>query len=579
MNDTTILEILSQCKLGAILLSSDYTVLAINKMGEFLLHSKQNFIGKTLPDFLSPLLEETENPKYINVVFNEYILRHPTPKIETLSPDTKLLVFRDASKEYLLDMMDSVIHRIKEGIVMCDADSRLNFFNDPAVKLDSLIAEDVLGQTVDCVYNMTDDTECALPKVMKKKLPILNHRQRYSTKFGKKVDVVANTYPVIKNGQVIGGFNLVEDWSNIHSLHKQIIDLQEKLVKATVSENQKKKSILSAKYTFEDIIYVSQSMKKLLTQCSLLAKNDSSIMFYGETGTGKELFAQSIHNASDRSHGPFLAINCAALPENLLESILFGSVKGAYTGAENRAGLFEQANRGTLLLDEINSMNINLQAKLLRVLQDGVVRRIGSSEERKVDVRILSCINIPPKQAIEENKLRRDLFYRLGVITIDIPPLRERKEDISILAKHFIMEYNQKMSKNVRGIDDITLELFQIYNWPGNIRELQHVMEHAMIMIPEGISMITPEYIPQHLLSEDEIISASLCVSSKDSSLKDTDASLNYHLQEIEKKTLCSVLAKNHGNISKSAQVLKMSRQNLQYRIKRYGIDIREFKD
>ena len=187
-------------------------------------------------------------------------------------------------------------------------------------------------------------------------------------------------------------------------------------------------------------------------------------MIYGETGTGKELLAQSIHNASRRADGPFLAINCAALPENLLEALLFGTEKGVYTGAEHRTGLFEQANGGTLLLDEINSMNISLQAKLLRVLQDGVIRRVGGNTEIHVDVRVLSNINIPPYQAIAENKLRRDLYYRLGVVNIHIPALKDRKEDIALLCKHFIINYNKKFRKNVRNVDYNVLEKFYHYH-------------------------------------------------------------------------------------------------------------------
>lgn len=171
-------------------------------------------------------------------------------------------------------------------------------------------------------------------------------------------------------------------------------------------------------------------MKKTIDKCQMIAESDSPVMIYGETGTGKELFAQSIHNASRRCNGPFIAINCAAIPSTLLESMLFGTEKGAYTGAIQREGVLEQANGGTLLLDEINSMDITLQSKLLRVLQDGMIRRVGGLSDIHVDVRIISNTNIPPMQAVEQNQLRKDLYFRLGVVNITIPPLRERKEDI-----------------------------------------------------------------------------------------------------------------------------------------------------
>jgi len=574
MDLVKLLDFLSQCELGAVLIAADMTVVSINQTGDRLLHGEGGLTGAPLPDFASPLCEDGE-PTLVNSTFGEYLIRRPAPQPDELPAGTRLIIFRDASRDYQLEMLSGVVNQIKEGIVMCDAQSRLTFFNDPAVKLDSLVAENVTGEHVSDIYTMNNQKSCALPEVIRNKRPIINQRHRYTTRFGKNVDSVASTFPVIADDEVLGAFNVVEDFSTVDDLHKQIIDLQEKLVQYT-SGRCKTKSALTAKYTFEDIIHTSAPMRKILDQCRQVAQTDFPVMLYGETGTGKELFAQSIHNASGRADGPFLAINCAALPENLLESLLFGSVKGAYTGAENRPGLFEQADHGTLLLDEINSMNITLQAKLLRVLQDSMIRRVGSSAEVRVDVRVLSCINIPPLQAVAEEKLRQDLFYRLGVINIDIPPLRDRKEDISLLSKHFIMNCNQKLLKNVRGIDPLTSDIFAAYNWPGNVRELQHVVEHAMIVLPAGQSLITPEYLPKNILDGNKIAAASPGPAASDPTA--TGDSLSGKLQDIERSTLCQILTETGGNISKAAQILKMSRQNLQYRIKRYKIDVSEFR-
>ena len=327
--------------------------------------------------------------------------------------------------------------------------------------------------------------------------------------------------------------------------------------------------MLTAKYNFDDIVHVSSAMEEVIRHCRMAAGSDSSVMICGETGTGKELFAQSIHNASKRMNGPFLAINCAALPENLLEGLLFGTERGAYTGAESRAGLFEQADQGTLLPDELNSMNINLQSKLLRVLQDGVIRRVGGTSDRQVDVRILSNINIPPHQAIQEGKLRQDLFYRLGVVNVTIPPLRQRTEDIPLLIQHFIGRYNQKLNKNVKGIDHDALMKCCQYDWPGNVRELQHVIEHALNVMPHEVSMISPEFI--YILQQE---GGSLLPQPQPSSPKSQSQSLNQKMQEIERETICKALCACGGNISRTAAVLNMSRQNLQYRIKRFQIDV-----
>lgn len=291
------------------------------------------------------------------------------------------------------------------------------------------------------------------------------------------------------------------------------------------------------------------------------------------------MVAQSIHNASRRANGPFLAINCAALPENLLEGLLFGTERGAYTGAESRAGLFEQADHGTLLLDELNSMNINVQSKLLRVLQDGMIRRVGGNTELHVDVRVLSNINIPPAQAISEGKLRQDLFYRLGVVNITVPPLRERHEDIPLLAKQFIMQFNLKLEKNVTGLSEAALAMCAAYPWPGNVRELQHVIEHAMNLIPADQCLITPDliYLPTHT---QPAAGASVLEGPQQGSLmsleKEPSHTLNGHIQSIEHDMICKALRACGGNVTKAASLLKMSRQNLQYRIKRYQIDINE---
>jgi arginine utilization regulatory protein len=419
---------------------------------------------------------------------------------------------------------------------------------------------------------MRDGQPLAIPQVIQDKCPRLKLRQYYTTIFGKNVDIVGNSLPIVQNGQTLGAFCITEDWSAISDLHKQIIMLQSKLLErpGAVKEG---KSTLTAKYRFNDIIHISAAMNKVVACCKRVAQSDSSVMIYGETGTGKELLAQSIHNASRRSDGPFLAINCAAIPENLLEGLLFGTEKGAYTGAESRAGLFEQANGGTLLLDEINSMNIVLQSKLLRVLQNRMLRRVGGVKEAHVDVRVLSNTNSPPYQAIEENKLRRDLFYRLGVVNITIPPLRDHKEDIPLLAKNFILRLNQKLFKNVRNIDHAVLELFNSYHWPGNIRELEHAIEHAMNILPDDRSLITPDYVPDHILN-----TAALSFFRKGKT-QENISSLNGAVRSTERQRLLKVRSENDGNISKTARFLGISRQNLQYRIKRIGIDVQALLD
>jgi len=571
MNYAESMDMISQCGLGAVLISHDQTILAVNETGNRLLHGNGKLVGNKLPEKAALLYEETDTPCYVNSAFGEYLCRCSAPEVADLPDGSELIVFRVATNDACHDMLVTVLNGLNESVILFDAEGRIYLLNDAAVELDSIVTSDVLGKHVTEIYQAEDGQYLKVPQVLEEKQAALNFRQRYTTCFGKKVDIVANVLPIVQHSQMLGAFNVMEDWSATNELHKQIIDLQDKLLEKPKYLNSKENQTLSAKYHFGDIIHISHEMNKMVSRCKQVAQSDSSVMIYGETGTGKELLAQSIHNASKRSKGPFLAINCAAIPENLLEGLLFGTEAGAYTGAESRAGLFEQANGGTLLLDEINSMSIILQAKLLRVLQDGMVRRVGGISEKHVDVRVLSNINIPPYQAVEENVIRQDLFYRLGVINITIPPLREHKEDIPLLSKNFIHRFNKKLERNIRNIDQTTLSYFNNYDWPGNIRELEHAIESAMNILPNDQSLITSEYIPEHIIH-----SAASVLPQKEQKVEEVGGSLNNTLKNIEFQMFRNALLANNGNISRTARELGISRQTLQYRIKRSGIDVNE---
>lgn len=567
-----VMETLSQCGLGAVLTDADSCLIAANAAACRLLQIEDMPQGKRLLDLAAPLFDKSGAKTYASVTFSQYLTRCPTPETDDVPEGCELIVFRDATSDTCHDMLMNVLNQISEAVILCDEHSRIWMLNDAAVRMDSIVTKDVLGEPLSSVYHALDGSELLIPGVIRDRRPKLDVHQYYTTRFGKNVDIVSNTFPIVQRGQVLGGFSVMEDWSTVDSLHRQIIGLQEKLTNRTEADRAKGKSALTARYTFDDIIHVSPKMNKVVGICRQAAKSDSSLMIYGETGTGKELFAQGIHNASRRADGPFLAINCAAIPENLLESMLFGTERGAYTGAERRAGLFEQANGGTLLLDELNSMNITLQSKLLRVLQDGIIRRVGGMNEIQVDVRVLSNINIPPYQAMAENKLRRDLFYRLGVVNINVPPLRERSEDIALLAKHFIMQCNKKLLRNVGDVDGAVLERFRAYSWPGNVRELQHAIEHAMNILPDDADTITLDYIPEHIVEDG-------APAPRQSPAAADKSSLSGAMQEMEHAAICRVLRETGGNISEAARMLQMSRQNLQYRIKRYKIDVTALLD
>ena len=280
----------------------------------------------------------------------------------------------------------------------------------------------------------------------------------------------------------------------------------------------------------------------------------------GETGTGKEFVVQSIHSASPRKNGPFVAQNCSAFPATLLESILFGTIKGSFTGAEDRPGLFELADGGTLFLDEINSMPIELQSKLLRVLQDGTLRRIGDNKIKQIDARIIASMNIDPEQAVRNKELRLDLYYRLNVVSLTVPPLRERKSDILTLANHFINIYNNKLNCHVSGISEETSKAFFAHSWPGNVRELQHVIEHAMNIMSGQVIELGD--LPANIGQPNNLQMGDDCTES----IK--ESSLNH----VERKYLIKALDQSKGNVSKAALLLGIPRQTLQNKLKMHKL-------
>lgn len=577
MKLSELLDILSVCGTAAVVVNKDGIIHMHNRCASRLLHGagERSLSGLSLADLAPRLLEEApegEPPQYVPVSFRKYLAAFPAPEIPGIPEDMRLITFRDATAEVLQKICEETLEHVTDSVTITDTSCRILFMNTTAIRMDELEKDSVIGESLYSLYQSLDGQGLYIPRVLRTGQACLDYRQYYKTKNMKNVDVTASTYPLVCGSRLLGGCSIMKDWSTVDSLNKKIVELQDKLLHQKGQDKGSRKSVLTARYRFDDIIHISSVMEDLLKKCRQAARSDSSVMFYGETGTGKELFAQSIHNASRRAYGPFIAINCAAIPENLLEGLLFGTEKGAFTGAEKRPGLFEQASGGTLLLDELNSMNLSLQAKLLRVLQESRVRRVGGSEEIPVDVRVISNLNIPPMKAIEENKLRIDLFYRLGVVNFLIPPLRERPEDIPLLVNRFIMRCNTKLSRKVQEPDRQVLSLFSRYQWPGNVRELEHVIEHAMNVLPEGETVIRMSDLPQFL--QTSAAKASL-PDDTPQSVPSGDSLLST-MQSTERSTICRVLRKNNGNISRSALELNISRQSLQYRIRKYGIRVDE---
>jgi DNA-binding NtrC family response regulator len=311
---------------------------------------------------------------------------------------------------------------------------------------------------------------------------------------------------------------------------------------------------------FGDFIGTSRPMREVYDLISSIAASDASVIITGESGTGKELAARTIHELSARAKGPFIAINAAAIPENLMESEMFGHERGAFTGATSvRTGCFELANRGTLFLDEIAEMPLALQPKLLRVLEDGRIRRVGGSQEFLVDVRVLAATNKEPRNAVESGKLREDLFYRLNVFTVALPPLRERRSDISLLIQACIREFNAKHSAQVESCRSEALELLKAYSWPGNVRELRNIMERAVILTKGP--WIEPSHLPAYVLNSPAAGAKSKLILP-----------IGVTAAEVEKELILRTLRLAGNNKAEAARQLGLDVKTIRNKLKAYGI-------
>ena len=328
-----------------------------------------------------------------------------------------------------------------------------------------------------------------------------------------------------------------------------------------VDENRYLRDLVGTEFQFSSLIGSSKKMRDVLAIAGQVARRDSTVLITGESGTGKELLAKAIHQNSLRAGKPFIAVNCGALPETLVESELFGHTKGAFTGAAgDRAGKFEAANEGTIFLDEIGELPLNMQVKILRVLQEREVDKIGSSHPVKVNVRIIAATNRDLKTQVEDGNLRGDLYYRLSVITIELPPLRERREDIPPLAAHFLKRFSERYNTGRLNLADDAMELLYKYDWPGNIRELENVIERVSVLAVGN--QISASDLPA------EIRTGRSRIASIGLKLPDEGISL----EEVEKEILVQALDKHHWNQTRAARYLNISRKTLIYRMEKFGL-------
>ena len=474
------------------------------------------------------------------------------PKKDTLT---------DALKRETLPIKD--IESIEDICInVVDKDGKIVCYSKGCSLIEDMAHDEVVGKTNDELYEYVEN-ESMQQYVLKTGKTVRDVHVKYTAPSGRVADVISSTYPIFSdNGdEVDAAICIFRDVSDYMRMAQTIDKLQSELKDYKVRDN-------GTQFTFKDVVGSSVATRECVRQAEIAAQTGASVLIAGPTGCGKEVFAQSIHNLSDRADHPFVAINCSAIPENLLESTLFGTVKGSFTGAVDAKGLLETAKGGTLFLDEINSMNLGLQAKLLRVLETKRYRKVGGNKELTMDVRVLSATNQDPLKAIDEKILRSDLYYRLAVFSINLPPLCERRQDILELAQSFLSAEAVNMGKRLASIDEEAQKILLNHDWPGNVRELKHVITQCIYMAKYQDAVLTPALLPEYLKKDynDKRFAERYLKNSGDS--KD----LKHTLGRIERQILMDVLNENNFNISKSAKSLGISRQNLQYKIKLFEL-------
>lgn len=459
-------------------------------------------------------------------------------------------------KEYKMLFLE-LIKYINEGVHVIDDQGKTIIYNERMAELEKLTGKEVLNKPFEDVFKDVEDS--TLLKSLHNKSIIINKNQSYINKYGKEITTINTTVPILNEENVVAALEIAHNITQIKEMTDTILELQKDIHNPNETKNKRIRE-----YRFHNIVGNSEPFKKTIEIAKRASKTDASVFIYGETGTGKELIAQSIHFDGIRKDKPFIAQNCAAIPDSLLEGLLFGTAKGGFTGAVDREGLFEQASGGTLLLDEINSMPYDTQAKLLRVLQEGYVRRVGGTKDIPIDVRIIASSNELPEEIVGSGKIRKDLYYRLNIININIPPLRERKDDVLILSEKFIEKYNKKFNKDVWILSDKSKEKLLNYDFPGNIRELENIIMGAISLLDDE-HVITDNYISINPAFEKSNFNLNIEQNIKENGLP-------LIMDTIERDIIEKIYSENNENISKTAEVLKIKRQTLQHKLKKYNI-------
>lgn len=437
------------------------------------------------------------------------------------------------------NLKDHILESIGEGVFTVDKNFKINFFNKAAERITGYKRNDVLGRFCKHVFRSeVCFSDCPIALALKSKKNVYDFESNIQAIDGKAIPIKLNSAVLYnENEEPTGGIVSFRD----------------------ISELQVLKNTLVKDTDFYGVIGHSKQMREIFTLIEEIAESDAPVLVHGESGTGKEMIINAIHATSSRSKENFVKFNCSVFPDNLIASELFGHVKGAFTDAvKDRQGRFEMANHGTIFLDEVAEMPLQMQLQLLRILQEGTFERVGESLTKRVDVRVLAATNIDIQKALDNGSLREDLFYRLSVIPIEVPPLRERMEDLIPLTQHFLNKFNIIYKKEITEIEDKALELLLGYSWPGNIRELENIIEYAFVRTNNSNS-----------IAASKLPSAIQTSQPQNTAIREK---LSVHEAGDEETQLLTLLEKHHWNKSKVAQELNIGRTTLWRKLKKYNL-------
>ena len=480
--------------------------------------------------------------------------------------DTCVLLRREPLRECL---MEAALNLMGGGVELYGPDASIQFLNRATKQLLDIPEQDSMaGQYLPDLYLVDEEFSTTLT-ALRTQRSIENRYDSYKSTTGKDLLTVNSAYPVFRpDGSLLGSVTFEQDMPMVCHQISNLQKIQQTLTRQMADTAL---GVRSTRYTLDDLVVSSPQMQDAVTLAQQMAAKDINVLIQGETGTGKEIFAQGIHALSSRRNEKFVAVNCAAFPETLIEGMLFGSVKGAFTGSVDKMGLIETANHGTLFLDELNSMSLSMQAKLLRVLQEGTLQRVGSTQDIQLDIRVISSCNEDAFVLSESGALRKDLFYRLAPVVIEVPPLRERPEELESLIWHYIQKKAPPAAQPIQQVEPEFWDCLRRYRWPGNVRELFHILKYAVTVSQRGV--LRREDLPTYFLRR---IACSHFQSVPDAVSLSKPAfsrGLNSLVQEYERLLLLEAYSACGQNATKTAELLQISRQNFQYYAKKYRLN------